>query len=211
MWFNSVTQEYRAKKPVFELAETGLRLTGVPVPPPDRSIAAAPCADCPSSIRLLQLIERARHRVQAAPAGSAATLPVPNEFEVYRRDDTGGSRKAWQLTEALLQRLQEATGNRLVVFYVPSVAAVYDDSWREIRRVYGLDEGWNIHLAESRLAEMCLRLSIPMVSPTWQFREQARRGKVLYFLQDGHWNSGGHRLVAEILSNYIKRRMSSSP
>ena len=209
VWFNSVTQEYRAKKPVFETTPEGLRLSGVPVPPPDRSIAAAPCADCPSSIRLLELVDRARHRVSPALTRSAAPLPVPNELEVYRRDSGSEIRKAWQLTEALLQRLRVATTDRLVVFYVPSVAAVYDQSWSETRKVYGLAEGWDIHLAENRLAEICLRLSIPMLSPTWQFREQARRGKVLYFMQDGHWNAGGHRLAAGILSNYIKRRTSS--
>jgi hypothetical protein len=97
-----------------------------------------------------------------------------------------------------------------VVFYVPTVAAVYEDSWRETRQLYDLDEGWDIHLAESRLAAVCQRLSIPLVTPTWQFPEQARRGKKLYFMQDGHWNAGGHRLAGGVLSNYIKRRMSGA-
>ena len=206
VWFNSVIQEYRAKKPVFKTTEAGLRLTGVPVPPPDRSIAAAPCADCPSSIRLLQLIERASRRVSPSAQGTAARPAVPNELQVYHHQETAEIGGAWQLTEALLKRLRQATGNRLVVFYVPTVAAVYDDSWRQTRQLYGLDEGWDIHLAESRLAEICLRMAIPMVSPTWQFRQQARRGKLLYFIEDGHWNSGGHRLAAEILAQFLKRR-----
>ncbi len=207
VWFNSVMQEYRARKPMFQMDGGALRLAGVPVPPPDRSIPAAPCADCPSDLRILQLFERARQRASPASAGARERPAVPRELQVYRRSEPAEIGKAWQLTEALLNRLREATGNRLAVFYVPTVAAVYDDSWRQTRELYGMDDGWDIHLAESRLAEICLRLAIPMLSPTWQFREQARRGKSLYFLEDGHWNGAGHRLAAEVLARYLRQKV----
>ena len=83
VWFNSVTHEYRASKPVFEMTEGGLRLTGVPVPRPDRSIAAAPCADCPPSLRLLRLVQRAKSRLAQAHQGTDGTRSIADELRVY--------------------------------------------------------------------------------------------------------------------------------
>jgi hypothetical protein len=203
VWFNSVTQEYRARKPLFEMTDVGLNLTGIPVPRPDPRVAAALCADCPSSIRLLQLISRARGGLFRGPLGGLATPAVPAEMQIYHRSETPEILNAWRLTEALLGGLRESTGNRLTIFYVPTASAIYDASWKQTKRRYAMDEQWDIHLPERRLAEMCDRLGIPFISPTPRFRERAQRGEILYFMQDGHWNASGHRLVAEILSQYF--------
>ena len=117
--------------------------------------------------------------------------------------ETPAIQKAWRLTEALLNQIREITGDRLMIFYVPSVAAIYDESWQQTKRFYGLDEQWDIHLPERRLAAICDRLQIPLISPTLRFRAEARQGKILYFMQDGHWNASGHRLVANILAPLV--------
>jgi len=201
VWFNSVTVEHRAPKPAFALTPTGLQLTGTPVPPPAQRAAAAPCAACPPSLRLLQLL---RHVQANVSPPSPATKPyLPPELLAYSRSAPPEIEHAWRLTEALLQALQQATGNRLSVFYVPTVAAVHDQSWAQTKQVYAMDEGWDIHLPETRLAEICARQSIPFLSPTSEFRERAAQGETLYFLQDGHWNREGHRLVAEILARSL--------
>lgn len=202
VWFNSVTVEHRAPKPAFTLSPSGLRLTGVPVERPAQPTAAAPCADCPPSLRLLQLFQRARaHTTPATPS-------LPPELLAYRHLAPPEIDNAWRITEALLAALHQATGQRLAIFYVPTVAAIYDDSWRQTRQVYALDEGWDIHLPESRLAAICARLNIPFLSPTARLREHARNGETLYFLQDGHWNRAGHQLVAEILGDALTSPVS---
>lgn len=198
VWFNSVTVEHRAPKPAFALTPTGLQLTGTPVPPPAQRAAAAPCADCPPSWRLLQLFAQARSTV--APAGKPALAP---ELLAYRRTAPPELDAAWQLTEALLAALQKATGHRLTVFYVPTVAAIYDSSWAATKQIYGMDDNWDIHLPASKLAEVCARQSIPLLSPTSRLRERAARGETLYFLEDGHWNREGHRLVGEMLADSL--------
>lgn len=198
VWFNAVTVEHRAPKPAFTLTPTGLRLTGTPVLPPAQRPEAAPCADCPPSWRLLQLLAQARSTV--APPGRPALAP---ELLAYRRTAPPEIDAAWQLTEALLAALQKAAGHRLTVFYVPTVAAVYDASWAATKRLYGMDEDWDIHLPEAKLAEVCARQGIPLLSPTSRLRERAARGETLYFLEDGHWNRDGHRLVGEMLADSL--------
>lgn len=201
VWFNSVTVEHRAPKPAFSLTNNGLRLTGTPVPAPTQRAAAAPCASCPPSLRLLQLLQHARTNVSPPSPGSKPSLPP--ELLAYRRSAPPELENAWRLTEALLAALQKATGGRLSVFYVPTVAAVYDESWRQTKQVFAMDDDWDIHLPEARLREICARQTIPFLSPTALFRERAAKGETLYFMQDGHWNRDGHRLVAEILAGSL--------
>lgn len=201
VWFNSVTVEHRAPKPAFALSPTGLLLTGTPVPPPAELAAAAPCAACPPSLRLLQLVGRAR--TNFSPVSPAAHPAVPPELLAYRRFAPPEIESAWRLTEALLAALQKATGNRLTVFYVPTVAAVYDLSWAQTKQVYAMDDNWDIHLPEKKLAEVCARQGIPLLSPTARFRARAAQGASLYFVQDGHWNRDGHNVAAEILADSL--------
>jgi hypothetical protein len=198
VWFNSVQLEHRAPKPSFLLTPAGLQLTGTPIPPPAQRAAAAPCADCPPSWRLRQLFAQARATV--APAGKPALAP---ELLAYRRTAPPEIDAAWQLTEALLAALQKATGHRLTVFYVPTVAAIYDSSWAATKQVYGMEDGWDIHLPETRLAALCARQGIPFLSPTARLRERAARGETLYFLEDGHWNRAGHQLAGEMLAGSL--------
>jgi len=84
-----------------------------------------------------------------------------------------------------------------------TVAAIYDSSWTATKQVYGMEDGWDIHLPETRLAALCARQGIPFLSPTARLRERAARGETLYFLADGHWNRAGHQLAGEMLAGSL--------
>lgn len=77
-----------------------------------------------------------------------------------------GTRKRVAAHPRLRKALQHATGDRLTVFYVPTVAAVYDRSGTPTKQVYGMDENWDIQLPEKQLTEICARQGIPQISPT---------------------------------------------
>ena len=66
-----------------------------------------------------------------------------------------------------------------------------------------MDHNRDIHLPETKLAEVCARQGIPLLSPTARLRERAAWAETLYFLEDGHWNREGHRLVGEMLADSL--------
>ncbi len=205
VWFNAQAMEYRSAKPYFDLVKGKLVLHGVPVPPPDASIAASPAAERPREWRLASLLKGLARRVEA-PGASGPLEPV-NEFLVYRKEQPESITKAWRLTEELLLKLQtEATaaGSEFVVFYVPTVAAVDDGAWEQTKQLYGMaDLKWGIREAEFDLAEFCAREDVPLILPTDRFRQETSAGKTLYYMQDGHWNPEGHRIAAELIAEYL--------
>jgi len=208
VWFNAQAMEYRSAKPHFELVKRKLVLQGVPVAPPDPSIAASPAAQRPREWRLESLLKGAARQVET-PGASGPLEPV-NEFLVYRREQPESIARAWRLTEALLIELQteaKAVGSDFVVFYVPTVAAVDDGAWEQTKQLYGMaDKEWSIREVEHDLAEFCAREDIPLILPTERFRQETSAGKTLYYRQDGHWNPEGHRIAAELIGEYLSSR-----
>jgi hypothetical protein len=57
------------------------------------------------------------------------------------------------------------------------------------------------------MAAICGRLGVEFIDPTARFRtvadQLAAQQERLYFVWDPHWNRKGHKLVGEILANYI--------
>ena len=208
VWFNAQAMEYRSAKPYFALTKRKLALRGVPVAPPDGSIAASPAAERPREWRLATLFQDAARRVEAQRT-SGALEPV-NEFLAYRRAQPEVIAKAWQLTEALIKQLQDeahAAGSEFIVFYVPTVAAVDDQAWEQTKRLYGMaDVEWSIREVEHDLAEFCAREDVPLILPTERFRQETSAGHTLYYTQDGHWNPAGHRFAAELIADYLEAR-----
>ncbi len=120
-------------------------------------------------------------------------------------------RAAWELTEALLAKLEQeasADGSELLVFHVPTQATVHLEKWEQMKRNYGLTEDkWSIERINQELSEILGRLNIEFLNPIERMRRSAktlaRHGKRLYFENDGHWNGNGHHLAGEMLATYI--------
>jgi hypothetical protein len=139
------------------------------------------------------------------------SIRVPKEFGVYQRVYAPEIRAAWELTEALLAKLKQevnADGSKLLVFHVPAQASVHLEKWEQMKRNYGLTEdGWSIERVSWELGEILSRLDIEFIDSIERMRRSAKalasRGERLYFEADGHWNTNGHQLVGEMLTNYI--------
>jgi hypothetical protein len=204
VWFNAHDREHRAGKPLFALLGGELKLNGLPVPPPDPAIVAAPAAERPEQLRLLRLLEGLRART--APTPGARAEPV-NELLLYRREAPEEVEAAWALTEAILKEFKKEVrgdGGELQVFYVPTAAAVSAEAWEETRALYAMPEDeWHIGAVELRLTSVCERLKIPLISPTARLRGEMEAGRELYFRADGHWTAEGHRVVAEIFAERL--------
>src|SRR5262249_9036912 len=131
------------------------------------------------------------------------TIPIPDEFRVYERQENAEVRHAWRLTEALLATLKEETtviGSQLLIFYIPLRANVYLEEWPRMQTRYGIaDDDWTLEHIRNRLIEICRRQSLDCIDPVAAFREEASKlqvvGKRLYFTHDGHWTAAGHKFA----------------
>ena len=143
---------------------------------------------------------------------------IPEEFKVFETSYDSEVLQAWDLTEAILRELKTATasvGSRLLVFYIPSKASIYSESWAATKRRYGIknDDGWDIERPGLVLKSICKRNDIDYIDPTEVFKREAEKlrseGKKLYFDIDNHWNSLGHKLAGEVLLKHVLTDLNS--
>ncbi|MBN2208701.1 MAG: SGNH/GDSL hydrolase family protein [Candidatus Coatesbacteria bacterium] len=225
----------RYDKPVFRFEDGVLHLENVPVPQPDMprmfsgvrrirliSWLASKSFICDFLVGLLerasflspghQELGTAENRddrdVQAQMGRFCILMGMPRTPEVQ---------PAWDVTEALLCRLRddvERSAGKLIVFYVPTRESICGTSGDEAKPLEAAtDAGWDIEKVAKDLASVCERQSIPLISPTEEFRTKAaelkERGARLYNVLDAHWTEKGHELAGQILSEYIQANILS--
>lgn len=107
-----------------------------------------------------------------------------------------------------IERVCVANGARLIVVHVPLSAFVSRQQEAAARRV-GFETGGEDHLVSAApdpfVQELCDEEGIPFFAPLEAFREAARQGRSLYFRFDGHLNAAGHALLAELVSEELRR------
>lgn len=113
-------------------------------------------------------------------------------------------KRGWELTEnALLEAQRLASDNQaqLIVLFVPSREHVY---WPYLQAVMKDVDIRQLDDVEARLAQFCQRHAIAYLNLLAGFREAALQGQVLYFPNDGHWNTDGHQLAAHLIYTYLQ-------
>jgi hypothetical protein len=126
---------------------------------------------------------------------------------IYWTRPTGDAAHAWTLLERLLAAMKadvDADGGHFALAALPAGAQILEHVWDSHARTFGglagqMDPGY----PESRLAEICARLDIPLVRMLDGFRAAAAQGEVLHYGGDGHFNDAGNRLAARILHRYL--------
>lgn len=211
VWYNSLNTYASWHKPLFEFKDGKLRLTGVPVPKPDR----------PSHDKIRQffknhiytgkfIYQTITHSDFYVLLSQWGLTPFPNQFRVWQKNESPQIHEAWKLTEALLVELKqsaELSGNRLLVFYIPIAAEVHPAAWEEKKRKYGWSEAeWDPLQDGRELEAICRKQAIDFLNPVERFRQEAaqQRQEKLYSFKDEHWVRDGHRLAGHILTEYLK-------
>jgi len=147
---------------------------------------------------------RARMR-QGRADGDADTgapvLPAP-----FYRNGPEETRRAWEVTEALLDRIDEVSGKRLLIVYVPDRIQV---EWDNEMFPSAPGEGGpqvDLFLPNQRLREHAEARGIPFLDLTPAFREEHRRpgAPPLHFPTDGHWTPAGHALAGRLLVERVE-------
>lgn len=120
---------------------------------------------------------------------------------IYRDPLHPSEEEAWQLTAALLDRMQASTtmaGATLMVIYQPEIFQVEDPLWAQVEKS-------NEKLSRFAPNEQLARI-IPEgaqyfdLSPYLQTFAQEQE---LYYRSDHHFNSMGHAVVAALLEDYL--------
>ena len=234
---NTSSHDERGYKPLFKVVHGMLTLTNIPVPRPEvqtvKSEEGVPHDSLfvktkkwlNQNFLLYRFITRRlknnhslRTLVEKVGLAEEGGLYIPEFLEVGKKQPTVEVQKAWRVTEAIMRRLKDevrSIGSRLLVFYIPHQAAIYDEKWRATIRKYGIsDEHWSLHQVGFQLSAICDKNNIDFIDPTKRFQLTAdsldEKSERLYFEQDGHWNVSGHRLAGEILAEYHRSKLESS-
>jgi len=226
IWYNAQNIYWIGPKPMFIIEDDELRLTNVPVPLPSEGGDIFAQRELGFHRKLMKwfgenfylyrLLAKAVTNVHWS-RNIAASLGlieggIPDQLRVWQREHDPEVRFAWDITKRLLLRLEERverSGGKFIISYVPERASIYPQEWAATKRKYGLsDQEWSIEQVGIDLEQFCRQHSIPFVDPTRRFREAADElhssGESLYCVTEGHWNVSGHRLVGEILAQYIE-------
>jgi len=115
--------------------------------------------------------------------------------------------QGWRLVEESVRQIANGCREkeiRLVVFAMPAKHEVYPEHFRDLMREFNLDPELYDLDRTSRLAEeLCERQAIDFVRILERFREYHDGGDPLYYMTDGHLNSLGHIVCAQILHEHL--------
>ncbi len=227
-WCNGQPDKTRGYKPLFKLEDNNLVLTNFPVPKPDI------CKDKTQQnqktkpffrdlikwlidhSRLCNLIKDRVKNVgwlyrASMKLYSGDNVLIPDAFRVWERKYNPEIRDAWNITEAIIIRLQEEASlinSKLLIFYIPNRASTYREEWEATKKRYAIsDKEWNVDQVGLELENICKRNNINFINPTEEFKTEANKLKAkevrLYFVKDGHWNRAGHNLAGKLLADFI--------
>jgi hypothetical protein len=171
------------------------------------------------SSALLQAFGRAGKEIEARlEAGQTASArEALAEHGQHYCNEPPEIGEAWQITRAVLQRLQtevSASGARLVVFSVPSLTEADRVFASKLRAA--LPTGTSLCIDESppraigRLAGVLRELGIPFVDLLPAFRAAIGKNpeQELFVAADRHWNERGHELAARAVEWALQQRGS---
>lgn len=131
--------------------------------------------------------------------------PVPAELAPFL---PSGDEPAWVLFAALLDVLRrdvERDGATLVVVDVPARFELSARAFEPVALRHGLPPGSRFDAVAARLIALCRARGLTLVDPTSALAASGAAGSPAYFHRDGHWNEEGHRIVAGLLAEAIRR------
>jgi lysophospholipase L1-like esterase len=232
VWFNGQSKYWRGEKPAYVIENGELRLTNVPVP--DARPAKKEKKQTGRGIKhwiranskvyaLISLTLENSPPLRRAAAAVGLVSPreeededggprVADELSVFQKDEPPATRHGWQMTESILDEMDAVAaeaGAELIVFHIPFKGVVYGQDWAPILAKLGIpQERLDPGRVKQHFDEICARRELDCIEPTDEFRRAAeartRDGERLYYVQDNHWNPGGHALAAEILARKIR-------
>jgi hypothetical protein len=104
-----------------------------------------------------------------------------------------------------IDELAAERGIPSVFVLAPSHVQVDDGLWSEALRRYGETEAnYSRSMPNDRLMAFAANHRLRMVDLLPTLMSANRGGKTLYHRREQHWNREGNRVVAEVLSEYLR-------
>jgi lysophospholipase L1-like esterase len=113
--------------------------------------------------------------------------------------------RGWTLTEEALldaQALAASQGAQLVLLFVPTREHAF---WPYLQALMPNKDVTQLDQVDGRLAGFAAEHDIPYFSLLPAFRRAALDGRMVYFPNDGHWNSEGHQLAADEIAVFLEQ------
>ena len=233
VWFNGQSKYWRGEKPAFVMQNGELTLTNVPVPDP-RAGRKEKKKESGRGLRhwiranskIYALVSLS---LENSPGlrGVATTLGlvspreededdggprVADELSVFQKTLPADTQRGWAMTEAILDEMDavaQQAGADFIAFHIPFKGVVYPADWGPILAKLGipqdqLDPG----AVKQQFDRICANRDLDCIEPTAEYvrvaQERGPAGERLYYVQDNHWNPGGHALAAQLLAKRIR-------
>jgi hypothetical protein len=142
---------------------------------------------------------------------------TPVHFYVYQSPPDEQFEAAWQLTEAIIERLRdevEQRGARLVVVIIGAPEQVYREQWEQMLAANPALQALtlDVEAPNKRLAAFLSEEKIPHLDLLPIFRQAAVQPDTppLHFLHDGHWTPAGHRLAAQAIHDFLQAELGET-
>jgi hypothetical protein len=143
---------------------------------------------------------------------------VPLMYDIYREPPPEEWTAAWQLTEAIIRRLDaeiRARGAQLAVVIIGAPEQVYPERWAAALTRYPQLQAaaWDLEAPNRRLGEFLNEAAIAHLDllPVFRATSAAPGAQPLHFVRDGHWTPPGHQLVARTVVDFVQTLPDHEP
>jgi len=233
VWFNGQSKYWRGEKPAYVVENGELKLTNVPVPDPKAGKKEKKQSGrgikhwIRANSKVFALVSLALENspgLHAAAASVGLVSPrdeddaddggprVADELSVFQKTTPPATEQGWRMTEAILDEMDAVAseaGADFIAFHIPFKGVVYEADWAPILARLGIPQDQlDPSLVKQRFDGICKARELDCIEPTAEFQrvagERVKDGERLYYVQDNHWNAGGHALAAEILARRIR-------
>lgn len=226
IWYNIESRYGNYHKPLYMIKEDTLLLMNTPLPEPKkqefiknlfRDMALYPIV---TKIVLTKLpglaeylskwgfISKSTLEVAGPNAKFSSAQKYPSSFSIFEKHQSDRVAAAWKITDALIKNLNtvtESNGSKFILFSIPDRFQIYQQSWENTKKLYGVDESiWDRDLPDSLLSTIAKNYAIPFLNMKEYLSQKTSVWEQLY--NGVHWNEKGNEIAAKFIFEELTKK-----
>lgn len=134
----------------------------------------------------------------------------PIDYQVYSINYSEEYQQAWEVTKAQIKEAKNQVSNLGADYWlvtIPAQEQVDGQFWQDVISFYPKMQKLYFDLArpDKIIREFCSQENLGCLFTTDFFKEKfAQNNQRLFYRKDGHWNSAGSSLMADILGEFLR-------